>query len=223
MINNKSYIGWAVVKPNQDQNEAMERRWKVHCVMSRNPKFAFHRAIAKYGIYLWQHEIIVSSTNKSNVKSLERDFIKLFKTCTVDSPNYGYNMTRGGDGGGLLGRIFTNEHCKNISNALRGKKLSDEHRKKLSESKRGNKHPGYGKHRSDVTKQKLRIKKAGANGHGAKLTDDLKLVIIQLWNNRNNSYVTQYQLAKQFGVTQSTISRLLNGKTWCLPTWKPQS
>ena len=54
------------------------------------------------------------------------------------------------------GKLLSEEHKKKLSKAHKGKKLSEEHKAKLSERRRGAKHPFYGKHHSEETKQKIR-------------------------------------------------------------------
>ena len=53
------------------------------------------RAIEKYGWENIRHEVILSDLNAENANDVERFLIKLFHT---NEPEYGYNITAGGDG-----------------------------------------------------------------------------------------------------------------------------
>lgn len=61
----------------------------------------------------------------------------------------GYNATIGGKG--IVGLKRTSEHCKHLSEALKGrispmknKRFTDEHKKKISNALKGNHNSGYG-------------------------------------------------------------------------------
>ncbi|KKL72653.1 hypothetical protein LCGC14_2082750 [marine sediment metagenome] len=62
------------------------------------------------------------------------------------------NHTDGGEGVSGSHPIFSNEHKRNISKAMKGRKFSAEHRKNLSESHKGKKRKPF----SDETKQRMR-------------------------------------------------------------------
>lgn len=116
-------------------------------------------------------EILFESENESDILKKEFEFINLYRTVkdggTLCNMNYG-------DENGIVTKIsdeqkrllsikktgvkFTEEHRKNISIGKTGKKLSEEHKLKISQnSGRWN----LGKHFSDDTKQKQRLKKLG--------------------------------------------------------------
>jgi hypothetical protein len=52
-------------------------------------------------------------------------------------------------------RIFSDEHCLNLSKAMKGIKRSLKTRKKISECTKGKNNPFFGKHHSDETKAKI--------------------------------------------------------------------
>ena len=83
---NKMYIG--ITKNNP------LRRWKNgHGYRVENqPSFA--NAIKKYGWDNFQHNIIAENLTKVEAKQMEQDLIKKYNTT---NPDYGYNMTTGGD------------------------------------------------------------------------------------------------------------------------------
>lgn len=77
----------------------------------------------------------------------EQFWIERFKS---NDPAYGYNLTIGGDG--IRGLVRTEEHCKHLSESLKGrkspmlgKKFSEEHRKKIAAALKGNSNMGFGK------------------------------------------------------------------------------
>ena len=213
--NGKRYVGWTIMRDGQSCTEAMTRRWNVHCLAANNgSRLLFHRAIRKHGTDAWHHEVLEVMSSREGVKHAEKLWIAQRETCAFDHPNKGYNMTRGGDGGGLLGHKFTLEHRMKISKARLGMQFSEETRHKMSLAKRGDKNYLFGKQRSIEVRQKIRTSQCGALGNNAKLTETKKLEIIEKWNNRNAERTTQHKLASEYGVTQSTISRLINGRTW---------
>lgn len=56
----------------------------------------------------------------------------------------------------LHGLNMTDEHKRRISNSLKGRVFSKEWKRKMSEAQKGEKHPMYGKHHSEETKEKMR-------------------------------------------------------------------
>ena len=214
-LNKKPYIGWAIIAKAQSPYDAMMRRWSAHCSSSRkDTKLLFPRAIAKHNIGVWDHEVIDVVTERATAKHVEKLWIAQRKTCAFDPGGHGYNMTRGGDGGNMLGHVPSQKHREKLSAAFTGKPKSTEARKKMSLSKFGAKNYVFGKHRDAVTKRKIGAAQMGASGNNARMTDMQKHEIIARWDNRHNVPVTQHQLAIDNDVTQSTISRMLGGKTW---------
>jgi group I intron endonuclease len=113
--NNKVYIGITGQNPI--------KRW--HGGLGYNRNQHFYRAILKYGWDNIQHEILYSELTKEEACEKEIELIALYKS---NNPDYGYNMTSGG------------EHFEH----------NEISRKKLSESHKGKSHP-----HSEESKQKL--------------------------------------------------------------------
>lgn len=85
-INNKKYVGITFHKnPN--------RRWGNGEGYKQQKRF--YAAIKRYGWYSFVHEIIFDNLTETEAKSLE---IKLIAEYNLTDPNYGYNVSIGGDG-----------------------------------------------------------------------------------------------------------------------------
>ncbi len=87
----KSYIG--ITK------KSLKKRWQEHVSLSndkrlsvQNKKYRFQRAIKKYGVDAWQHEVLAEGLDFEVACELEKSLIAELKTL---SPN-GYNETEGG-------------------------------------------------------------------------------------------------------------------------------
>lgn len=139
-----------------------------------------NRIIKKYGKDVF--EKIILENNIESIKSLnekEKFFIEKYNTF-----NDGYNLTLGGDGGNEwvlkktkkeldviadikrkknLGRKFTEDTIKKMSDAKKGKPLSNIHKLNIKKSQSGEKHPFFGKKHKDETKLKMSKSKSGKN------------------------------------------------------------
>jgi len=104
-ITKLSYIGYT--------KQSLDNRWKQHYKQalkeSKNRKF--YNAIRKYGIEVWETEIIDTADTPVEAKNKETTYIKEYNSYYA-----GYNSTFGGDGNN--GIIMSKE-----SNAARSKKL----------------------------------------------------------------------------------------------------
>ena len=146
IINGKVYIGITKQKPY--------KRWGTNgCNYKSTPHF--YAAIIKYGWDNFSHEILFSGLTKEEACEIEITLIKENKSQNRD---FGYNITEGGDTPSMpqeirerlskalkgnkngLGKIFTEERKKHISESLKGKKFSEERKKKLSLAKKGKTH-----------------------------------------------------------------------------------
>jgi len=86
-INGKSYIG------KTEKSLITRREWHFASVKQRS-KFAFHRALAKYGIESFEWHVIDTAMNLLELNSKEQHYIALYESF---GPK-GYNMTAGGEG-----------------------------------------------------------------------------------------------------------------------------
>lgn len=86
-ITGKKYIGLT--------SKGIDKRWKSHIAFAKNHnKYHFHKAINKYGIDSWNHEIL--EDNIDNIE--EANMLEKFYINKHDTFNNGYNSTIGGDG-----------------------------------------------------------------------------------------------------------------------------
>ena len=87
IITGKQYIGLT--------SKGIEKRWRSHIAFAKkHNKYYFHRAINKYGIDSWKHEIL-----EDNIKNIEdANMLEKFYINKYDTFNNGYNSTTGGDG-----------------------------------------------------------------------------------------------------------------------------
>jgi len=144
---------------------SLNKRINEHQTKSKIENKHFYSAIRKYGIGNLEW-IIIETYNRKTKESLsnilnERETYWIEKDKTY-LREFGYNMTRGGEGVLGLKRVFSKEHRQKISKSKKGVKLSKEHKKniglaqknrifpeehkqKLSEGKMGEKNPMYGK------------------------------------------------------------------------------
>jgi group I intron endonuclease len=125
-VNGKVYIGkW--------QGRRVEDRWKVHLACAaEGSRFHFHRAIRKFGPDAFQVEVLRETDDGIELCLLEKELIAFFQS---SNPEFGYNMTLGGDG--IPGFSHTEETKRKIGNANRGKVISDVGRDRMSASHMG--------------------------------------------------------------------------------------
>ncbi len=130
--NNKVYVGITSRNVNV--------RWGKNGY-NYNQQHYFWNAIQKYGWDEFEHEIIAEHLTEQEAKNFERVLIEKLKS---NSREYGYNLTRGGDG--VLGYKHT-EETKNLLKELNKKRdlsnfiystlgvpLTEEHKRKISEA-----------------------------------------------------------------------------------------
>lgn len=87
-VNDKYYVGWT--------SRSFAKRWRQHYDDSRRGKRTYlATALRKYGLSVFQHEIIATVDNEKEAKRLERLWIIALRSY---DPSVGYNMTYGGDG-----------------------------------------------------------------------------------------------------------------------------
>ena len=123
-ITNKSYIG-------ETKSVNPFTRWRQHKNTIENNRGcpALQDAVKKYGIENFKFEILIFCFDEDRYK-LEIDYIKKYKTKV---PN-GYNISKGGTGGGFEGKTHTEETREKIKQNLKKKYVDNpELRKEISE------------------------------------------------------------------------------------------
>ncbi|TFG25140.1 MAG: GIY-YIG nuclease family protein [Promethearchaeota archaeon] len=152
VINKKVYIG------KVEQPKSIKKRWREHIsegrklkkIRKKNPNNKLwgthlNNAIAKYGPDVWNLKKIDLAYNKTELNEKERYWIKFYKS---NYPEYGYNMTDGGDGGKMRPEIYEKvsekikikwqdpiyqeNMSKGISKGLKDKWQDTEYQEKLS-------------------------------------------------------------------------------------------
>lgn len=210
-VNNKYYIG----KSNNPY-----KRWSDHISISKNGKYgdgtfqAIHAAIKKYGYENFKLNII--EEYDSEQKALENEIL-LIKNAKTNGDQI-YNLTDGGDGisgykhteksksamsAKRKGKLLSEETKNKLSIALQGRIRSIEHCQSISLSKIGKPNPGAG------LKNAERFR--GEKSNTARLTEKQVLEIINLINQKN---LKLKEIAKIYGVHDSTISNIKSGKSW---------
>ena len=127
----KYYIGITSQQP--------EYRWKKGEGYKTNPYF--YKAINKYGWDNFEHIILKDNLTTKEAKELEIRLIAFFKS---NNPEYGYNITAGGDGS--YGMVKSEETREKIRKTLTGRKNqphSEETKKKMSEAASGHNNSRY--------------------------------------------------------------------------------
>lgn len=136
-VNGKRYIGQSgdIDRRILDHLRALSRG-KDNCVLLQH-------AHDKYGMMVFEISILEECA-PSSLDDLEEYYISIFHTTNA---RFGYNISTGG------------------SNGLLGHKKSDETRKRMSVANTKEKHPMWGKHHKDDTKQKMKNSHSGANNY----------------------------------------------------------
>lgn len=131
----------------------MEQRWNAHVRDSRTKWTYFWKAIQRYGVSAWAHQVLAECSSNEEASRLEMYWIAELKS---DNPRYGYNLTKGGEGCSaneetkrkLRGRIWSEESRAKLSQSHAGRQLAPEVRERISQSLTG-------KVMSDDVKQKI--------------------------------------------------------------------
>lgn len=141
-VNNKAYIGITSQNPKD--------RWGSNGYRYREDDHqVFYRAIKKYGWDNFEHIIWAENLSEKEAKHCEKLLIALFKTnCTkYRTPEFGYNMTDGGDG--MIGHVFTEESKQ---------KMSESQKQRFEDP---NNHPMFGKHLTEDQRALMSMARKG--------------------------------------------------------------
>jgi hypothetical protein len=100
----------------------------------------------------------------------------------------------------------TGESCPNF-----GRRHTDETRAKISATKKNNVCHNTGRKHTDETRAKISAANTGSSHNNAKLTESDVIEIRRLYELND---ITLKALALQFSVSISTISNIINRKSW---------
>lgn len=198
------------------------KRWRNGLGYEKN--YRFMRAISKYGLDSFEHNIIAASLSAEEAAEMER---RLIEEWNLTDFSCGYNLRAGGDG------PFSEESKSKMSECRRGNKnsvgrvLPDDVREKISKSliKYYKERPGTmtGKHLSPEQIEKLRrrvfseetkekMRKNHADVSGAK--NQSARPVRQL--TKSGEVVAEYPYAtlaaKKYGLDLSSIIKCCRGK-----------
>jgi len=139
-INGKVYIG--------KTEKTVEDRWKKHVATAfkDGSPFYIHKAMRKYGVEAFQVEKLAIAVSLEELDQLEIKFIAQYRS---NDPQFGYNMTTGGEGG------WHNQYTEHPRGML-GKSHSEKTREQMRESHAGlvdgEKHPMWKKKHTEAAK-----------------------------------------------------------------------
>ena len=222
-VNGKCYIG-------ETKKDDPTKRWKQHInTISRGVGCpALGLAVKKYGIDNFEFKVLIICFDEDRF-IYETEYIKKYNTYGEN----GYNMTRGGEGGGFIGKKHSEKTKKLIKEKLTGKnnprfgvKLSEEQIQKMSERMKGKNHHSFGKKFTEEERQKRKEQfknnpeiakkiseslkeyyKNNTNRGVVKLANCKKVEQYDLDGNLLNTYYSISEASRAINITHTTISR----------------
>ena len=204
-INGKKYIG--------QTSQKLARRWSAHKSNTRKGRGAYlSNAMRSDGRDNFEISQIAQASTQDACSSAEIAFIKIYNT---SNPNFGYNLTTGGE----LGKKHTEAAIQKMIEAHIGVTRSEEAKRKTSESLRKawaeGKHTGnIGKPMPESRRQKLSERVTG-KGHPMYRHDVSTEEIIAL----RQQGVLVKDICEKFNINASLIERRLNKLGIKFPHW----
>lgn len=206
----KRYIGQTCQK--------LSRRWRNGTGYARNEYF--YRAIKKYGWDNFQHNIICQCATLDEANNIEAGLIARYKT---NLPEYGYNISGGGDG---IGRMAESTKKKlsqlrrgkfaGVNNPNYGRKHTEDERARMSAFQKEyfstHRSPRYGVTASEETRRKQSISRRNS--------DKAKKAIERLNQSKAKKvrcietgvvYSSAHEVERQTGFRQSNVSAACRG------------
>jgi group I intron endonuclease len=179
-ISEKYYIG---------QTVDLARRKREHKGEANSGcSFSFHRALRKYGVDIFEWRVLSDDSSSDGMNSRETLLIWAFR---ADDPDYGYNMSVGGVGGGMLGRKHTDESKQKMSKALKGRVFSPETLARMSAAQKGKQSPKKGKPQwSEEEKKRI-----GDIHRGKRISEQQKKLISESLKGRLFSIETRQKIS----------------------------
>lgn len=205
-INHKVYIGITSQNP--------EKRWGKNGNRYKKNQPVFYNAIQKYGWNNFRHIIFAENLSKDEAMNMEIRLIALYKSnChRHTNPEYGYNMTDGGEG--AVGTIRSEETKEKLSRIAK-KQMEDPLMIELLRQKKlglynGNKNPHYGKKHSDDARKKIskatktRLSKPENN---PRYGTGRHVIQLSLDNEYLEEYISADEAQRKTGINRSSIRR----------------
>lgn len=170
-------------------------------------------------------DILFDDLDYEEAKEKEREFISLYGRSDLEKGTL-CNMTDGGEGClGLkhseearkkmgapnIGKVISKKHREVISKFHKGKKHTEEWKCMMSERMFGENNPAHGVKISEWHKQRISESCIGSKNKASKLTEKDVLSIRDLYESGDYTHIS---LSKQYGVTKSNITSILNRRTW---------
>lgn len=189
IINLKIYIGITNdLKYRYSQHITHSK--KPHIYIPKNHYQYIHRALHKHGKENFSFQILETFATREEVLEAEKFWIEYFRSW---DKNYGYNLTRGGEG-------------------ISGYKHSEEHKKKISKSLLGNTN-AVGTIHTEHWKQDMSIKHAGEKNAKAKITAQDVLDIRQFHLETKMDNIFEF-LSQRYNLSISGLEKIIYRKTW---------
>ena len=205
-INNKVYIGITSQKP--------EKRWGKNGNRYKKNQPVFYNAIQKYGWDNFEHIIFAKNLTKEKAINMEIKLIALYKSnChRYKNPEYGYNMTDGGEG--PVGVIRSEETRKKLSKAAK-KQMKDPRMIELLSQKKlglynGDKNPNYGNKYSDDVRIKISEatkKRLAKPENNPRYGTGRRVIQLSLDNKYIAEYISADEAQRITGIDRSSIRR----------------
>lgn len=206
IVNGKVYIGQTSI--------TVEHRWNEHLKGSKNERdqYAFHRAIRKYGESKFIVETVVKTSEKdpfllkAELNKIEKIYIKGYDSFGKN----GYNMTPGGDGWiskpvvlyGHNGKFIAEYSSMYDAAYANGISVSS-----ISACCNGR----YGGTRCGVFRYKREpFDKYKMTYHGE--DGSIEIILIDFDDNEIKKYKSMSAVAREYGVTKTTVSRWIKDK-----------
>src|SRR5271170_5866256 len=106
-VNGKRYIGQTV--------QILKKRWSGHLSTARRGRgLALYHAIRKYGEEAFEISPLAVCRSKAAMDAAERWFIRMYES---NNPEFGYNLSTGGEGRTGIHQSLSVEHKAKISQA----------------------------------------------------------------------------------------------------------
>ena len=213
--NDKLYIGITC--------QSIHSRWQRDGY-GYNKCTLFWRAIQKYGWDNIKHIVLLENLSKEVACECEKYLIAKYK---ANDPNYGYNLTNGGEGisgyhltpeqievcrKNSTGRKHTMESRRLMSEKQKGRVITDEMRKNMSLAHKGKPAHNKGVPMSEEQKHKLALAKIGTKGnHTQPHSEETKRKISESSKGRIVSQETREKL-RQRALEQWKRQKLIKEK-----------